>query len=79
MFIPGRTASLNISLKDRESPMSLRTEGQVETGDTVEAEKQLTFTNSVRKLSAKVTQALNVTYCLDPLPSLNLSHKARHT
>lgn len=40
--------------------MSLRTEGQVETGDTVEAEKQLTFTNSVRKLSTEVTQALNV-------------------
>lgn len=29
--------------------MSLRTEGQVETGEAAEAEKQLTFTNSVRK------------------------------
>lgn len=37
------------SLKDVESPMSLRTEGQVDTGEAAEAEKQLTFTNSVRK------------------------------
>lgn len=29
--------------------MSLRTEGQVGTGEAAEAEKQLTFTNSVRK------------------------------
>lgn len=39
----------NFGLKDGESPVLLRTEGQVETGEVAAAEKQLTFTNSIRE------------------------------
>lgn len=51
LFLGGLSLFLNNSfgLKDRRSPTSLRTEGQVETGEAAAAEKQLTFTNSVRE------------------------------
>ena len=49
LFPGGLSLFLNNSfgLKDRRSPTSLRTEGQVGTGEAAAAEKQLTFTNSV--------------------------------
>lgn len=50
--IPWRIVYLlnnNFGLKDGESPVLLRTEGQVETGEVAAAEKQLTFTNSIRE------------------------------
>lgn len=68
-----------VGLEDRESPLSLRTEEQVETGEAVEAEKQLTFTNSVRKA---IRRGYTGTEChLLPGPSsfIKPSHKARHT
>lgn len=51
-MIPRRIFSLlnnSFDLKDRESPMLLETEEQVDTGEAAAAKKQLTFTNSVRE------------------------------
>lgn len=81
LFLGGFSCLLNnsFSLKDRESPMLLRTEGQVETGEAAAAEKQLTFTNSVREAIRWGYTGAECHLLPGPNSFIKPSHKGRHT
>ena len=81
LFLGGLSLFLNNSfgLKDRRSPMSLRTEGQVETGEAAAAEKQLTFTNSVREAIHWGYTGAECHLLPGPNSFIKPSHKGRHT
>lgn len=81
-IIPRRIVALSnnsFGLKDRESPMLLRTEGQVGTGDATAAEKQLTFTNSVREAIRWGYAGAECHLLPGPSSFIKPSHKGRHT
>ena len=81
-IIPRRIFSLvnnRFGLKDRESPMLLGTEGQVETGEAAAAEKQLTFTNSVREAIHWGYTGAECHLLPGPNSFIKPSHKGRHT
>ena len=81
LFPGGLSLFLNNSfgLKDRRSPTSLRTEGQVGTGEAAAAEKQLTFTNSVSEAIRWGYTGAECHLLPGPNSFIKPSHKGRHT